>query len=324
MRLVVKHIASFLGFTAGLLVLLILASHIVLPKNNSKEGGIRDYRANGILGEPENSIDVLFLGDSEGQSAISPLEIWRTSGITSYVCCTPAQHLYYSEEFLRQAFTRQTPKIVVLETNAIFRNFSYGNAVTHRADTWFPVFRYHNRWKSLSKSDFSSTIRYTHNEIAKGYYYNKSINAAAPKNHMKYSDQTVKIPAKNRLYVKEIQRFCKENGARLILLSTPSTKNWNYARHNTIQKLADDLAIEYIDMNLLQKQIPIDWKRDTRDKGDHLNYAGAVKVAHYLSGYLTDTTLFTDRRRDAAFAAWNSALKQFDDSISTNSSTKKV
>ena len=99
MREFLKHTFSSLAFIAGLLILLIFASQLVLPKDNLNKKEIHDSGANGILAEAENTIDVLILGDSECYSSVIPLQIWKDYGITSYLCSTPAQKIYYTKEF---------------------------------------------------------------------------------------------------------------------------------------------------------------------------------------------------------------------------------
>ena len=129
---------------------------------------------------------------------------------------------------------------------------------------------------------------------------------------MKPTDKVAEIPALNIQYVREMKQFCDENGSRLVLVSTPSTVNWNFQRHNGIQKLANDIGCEYIDLNLMNDRIQIDWSKDTRDKGDHLNHFGAVKVSRFLSEYLKETGLLTDHREDPAYAKWNDSLKKYE------------
>ena len=89
-----KKILSGIGFFLILLVLIAAASYVVLPKNNTREAGMLTPQANGFLGEPENTIDVLFLGNSESYCGFIPMEIWKEQGITSYVCGSSAQKLY--------------------------------------------------------------------------------------------------------------------------------------------------------------------------------------------------------------------------------------
>ena len=48
----------------------------------------------------------------------------------------------------------------------------------------------------------------------------------------------------------------EENGAQLMLVSTPSLKNWNSERHNTVAELAEEFGLEYIDMNTLKQDVP--------------------------------------------------------------------
>ena len=99
-------------FLLGLVVLMRVSSVFFQPKNNSEVYGMEQPNANGILGEAEASIDVLFVGDSISYCSIIPVQIWRDYGITSYLCGSTMQPLYLSKEFVVKAFENQSPKLV--------------------------------------------------------------------------------------------------------------------------------------------------------------------------------------------------------------------
>lgn len=307
-----KRILAFFLFAVFLIAILLAASFVFMPKNNMSEFGMEESQANGILGEKENTIDVLVLGDSESYSAITPMQIWKDAGYTAYVCGTSAQSLNYTSVLLRRAFEKQQPKVVILETNAIYRKISSNQAVGTELANYFSVFQYHNRWKSLGLHDFTGKAKFTWTDDYKGYRYRTKVDPARQKEYMKPTDKVAEIPALNIQYVREMKQFCDENGSRLVLVSTPSTVNWNFQRHNGIQKLANDIGCEYMDLNLMNDRIQIDWSKDTRDKGDHLNHFGAVKVSRFLSEYLKGTGLLTDHREDPAYAKWNDSLKKYE------------
>ena len=318
MKKMIKRIVSCVLFVAILLGLLQVSSLIFQPKSNDKAAGIHYPRANGIFSEPKDSIDAVFIGDSEVYHSFIPLNIWRDYGITSYDVSSPAQKLVYSMEFLKKTFEKQSPKIVFLETNAIFRKSYFEDEITYKAEQIFPVFRYHDRWKNLQLKDFSATVEYTANENNKGYFFTKKSKPASDKDineYMKYSDISAPILSTNEKYLNEIADFCQKHKAKLVLISTPSTKNWNYQRHNAMEAVSKELGVDYIDTNLLRDDIPIDWKKDSKDKGDHLNYKGAVKVTKYIGKYLDDTKLFKDKRNDSSYNSWNTCLDKFEKQV---------
>ena len=249
MKAVIKPALRAALFLAIITVLLVASSVIVRPKSNAPGFGMHSFRANAITGEKADSLDVLFLGDSEAYCSFVPLKIWRDYGITSYVCATSGQKIYYTEEFLQKAFKTQSPKLVVLETDVLFRDFSRADALKNKVERVLPVIRYHNRWKTLNKSDFTLKTDYSYCENSKGYLYNAAEKPAS--------------------------------------------------------------ARGYTDLNEMSDALGINWLTDTRDKGDHLNYRGALKITAYVGKMLSDTGAFEDKRTSPDFASWNSAIDAF-------------
>ena len=311
MKKVFRNIICSVLFLSILSVLLMTASAIMKPGKRAGVNSLEDPLTNGVLAERKNTVDVLFLGDSECYSTFIPLKIWNDHGITSYVCGTTEQVLSFSYELLTKAEKKQNPKTVVLETNTVFREVTNTKAFINKAEGLFSVFKYHDRWKNLQPKSWQINENKIYDERSKGYLFNTIVNAASTQGYMTPTDEKETIPTDNVKYVKKIRDYCRKNGAELVLVSVPSTKNWNYAKHNAIAELSENLGIEYVDMNTLQKEIPIDWKTETRDKGDHLNYYGAVKATSYMGKYLEASGLFENKKNDPEYAEWNRFAADF-------------
>ena len=308
---VIKNAMRALIFLGGLLLILYLLSKVFIPAEGTIDDGIHTENSNGIYEEAENSIDVIFLGDSIVYSAVSPLQIWNDHGITSYCCSTSAQKLWYSQDMLKKAFKNQSPKIVMMETDALFTKFNFDDSVLHKAESVLPILQYHDRWKVLAKNTFDDREEAKITNEYKGYRLYYVSDPSSNLNYMKQKLDNESVPARNRSYFKEIKSYCEEHGAKLILFSCPTTKHWNQARHNNVAKFSKDLGVDYIDLNTMQDKIKINWKKDTRDKGDHLNYFGAVKITDYLGKYLSELGVLTDHRNDDTYESWNIASQKF-------------
>lgn len=314
-----KNILKATIFTVILVALLLGASFLFKPKDNTEEAGMYDLSANGIMGEADQTVDVLILGDSESYFAFMPLKLWNDHGITAYGCGTLAQILPYSEEFLHKAFEKQSPKVVILETDNIFTWTSPDDSILHKTQNVLPIFQYHDRWKNMTKNDFNFEYDSSYIDLTKGYYLAFDVKEPVEYDWYMYpSKECEEIPVTCYEYVKDIAKYCDENGAKLVFVSTPSVKCWNMMRHNSVEKLAEELGIDYIDMNLID-EIGIDWTRDTRDAGDHMNYFGATKVTEYLGNYLIETGLFSSHRGDEKYTQWDTNLEEFNAIIAKTS-----
>ena len=305
---IIKRVLRFTSFILVLLLILLLLSYAFKPKNAS-ENHLGDVKPNGLLAEPENTIDVLFFGDSEAYTSLSPIQMWSNAGFTSFVCASSSQYISLTQSFVEQSLEHQKPKVVVLETNAFYRKMRSDNAFMTRLENMFSIIQYHNRWKSMLPIKFNS-VSYTWKDDAKGFKYSKITTKGKTKNYMKKTDKVFQMPALNAAVVKEIVAYCNENNVKVLFLSTPSSKNWNYAKHNAVSLLARECGAEYLDLNL-EKSIRIDWKTDTADAGDHLNYKGAHKVGDFLGPYLSKAYLLKNKKNDSAFESWNEIAEQY-------------
>ena len=66
-----------------------------------------------ILREPENSVDIIVLGDSLGMTSISPMAWWGDYGMTGYVCGQTGQRMQEAFHMLQAAcllYTSPSPR----------------------------------------------------------------------------------------------------------------------------------------------------------------------------------------------------------------------
>ena len=300
-------------FFIGLLILLSILSSIFIPKNNTKEDGMIDEAASGILSEKDNTIDVIFVGNSVIYTSVIPLKLYENYGISSYVLYSPGQPLEESLYFTYRASKKQKPKVIVLEASNIFLRNDIEFSIRNVLSAVYPIFRYHDRWKNLKLEDFYSSTNYNNINDNKGYGYSLKIKPVEKNDYMTETDKIAKIPRLNRIYISLLNEYCKNNNAKLLLLAAPSMDNWDYEKHNALKQYSEENNISYIDMNV--ENIDIDWNNDTRDEGDHLNYYGAIKATEYLGKYLNDLNILEDHREDDNYKSWNESLERFNKKV---------
>lgn len=306
-KILFKRILASIIFLLGLVVILWVSSLVFIPKNNTEEAGMDEISANGILGERENTIDVLIIGDSEAMAGISPPQLWKEHGFTAYITGTTGQTLIKSNELLDKALLKQHPKIVFLESGHFFY-FGIKQTIDTLTERAFPVFRYHDRWKSLTADDFTHQPEYTHVEATKGWHPSDVIDPASTENHMLPSTEREPLPIQNPSLIQMIKNKCDAIGAKLIFVRMPNTTTWTTERHNTVSDLAKTMDVPFIDMNLLLKEINFDFNTDTRDGGDHVNNTGTAKVTTFIGNYLKDLNILTDHRNDPKYDGWKKSV----------------
>ena len=73
-----------------------------------------------LLSEPEEMVDVAILGDSESYTLVSTYQLWKEAGIASYIGGQSGQWIGESYFSLKKILKRQSPKVLILETNEFF------------------------------------------------------------------------------------------------------------------------------------------------------------------------------------------------------------
>lgn len=295
--------------------LLSWSARIVEPKAYTIESGVesRDIHAINVLSEPPQTLQVLFLGDSEIQTGVLPMELWNTYGITSYVCGQSGQRTMESYFWLKKVLKTQTPKLVVLETDQFYHCRDMQTELKHMikntAHYYFPVFKYHNRWKTWGNS--GNIVSITERNPLKGYNYHDETKPYTGRIYMKETDTKEKSKLFVRFWMDRILNLCRENDIDVLLLGIPAPLNWSYERHNEVNEYALGKGVPYVDLNLMAKDLGMNWETDTMDGGDHLNINGAKKVTAYLGAYLKRNYALTDFRENRMYQYWNRDWKKY-------------
>lgn len=287
----------------------------------------------GFYAEKKNDIDVLFIGSSNCFCTIDPLVLYEEYGIASYNFASSSQSMDISLLYLKEALKRQNPKVVALEVNYIpgqnvaalgedsilwgLTNMPLsvdklkclyqllGKVDEEYISYAFPMLRYHERWKELSKQDYIYLLEDKRN-WNKGYMRTYQISDA-PVDLSAYAQEgSAWLDERAVGCLENMADICKEEGITLVLFKSPKA-DWYQYFSTEIEAVAEENNLTFIDYNALIQEVGLNVATDFRDSY-HLNVQGAAKVSSHMGAYLKEYFELTDRRVDEGDNSWDVAL----------------
>lgn len=300
--------------SAGFLFLLCLVLWILSAASISMDKSVDplyNHSAHSMLAEPKNSIDAIVIGDSNVYSGISPMEWWAEYGITDYSWSEPSQRISETYEYLKTIYKYQSPSVVFIEVNNMFRDSSdidnLDSITKAKLAQIFPIITFH---KNLDPHKLPNLMAKRHS-ITKGYYF-RPMHKKVHKNNirMKPTSKSKNIHWLSERSLYQCITLCQKHNSAVVLLSVPNYNSWKISKHNALENLAEKYNVPYLDLNLELKDV-INWKKDSADGGSHLNVDGAKKASDYLGNYLKENYNLADHRNDAAYEQWNKDLKEY-------------
>ena len=342
----IRKLMRAICFCLLFVILFIFLSGAFIPRTGTTEDGMESRISKAYRGEPRDSIDTVFIGNSDIYRAISPVDLFHHTGITSAIAGRPNKQLSEVPGDIRDILRYQNPKTIVLETDCMFSGTNPGfkkgispleaeaakvdvtgqapskatdadvaaqapskatntpqqnifakcKALLQEGDSAFlaalnykfPLVKYHDNWKHLKLTTFLQP-RGKYHFSNKGMAYANTVKAYPFGNeYMQLSGGKHAMLSEEKLdQFQKIYDLCDRNGIRLVLLTVPSANTWNKGKSDTVKQLAKKYDLTYYDYN---RQLPagFDWATDSKDGGNHLNYAGASAVTKDLAKKLTD------------------------------------
>ncbi len=315
----IKKMLIPIATIVAVVVVLILLQELLMPKymTSIHEGNmIEEY-----YDEVKNH-DVIFIGDCEVFSNVSPITLWEKYGITSYIRGSAQQLLWHSYYLLEDTLTYEKPKVVVFNVLAMKYNEPQKEAYNRLTldgmklskakleainasmmedeafiSYLFPILRYHSRWNELTGEDFKYFFdkdTLSHN----GYLMRIDVKpvTVVPKGK-KLADY--QFGDNSYDYLDRITNLCKENNIELVLIKSPSVYPYWYEEWDEqMVQYAKDNDLTYINFLKAAEDIGIDYNTDTYDGGLHLNLEGAEKFTDYFGRILSDTYALPDHSKD--------------------------
>lgn len=342
----IRKLMRAICFCLLFVILFVFLSGAFIPRTGTTEDGMESRISKAYRGEPRDSIDTVFIGNSDIYRAISPVDLFHQTGITSAIAGRPNKQLSEVPGDIRDILRYQNPKTIVLETDCMFSGTNPGfkkgispleaeaakvdvagqapskatnadvagqtpskatntpqqnifdkcKALLQEGDSAFlaalnykfPLVKYHDNWKHLKLTTFLKP-RGKYHFSNKGMAYANTVKAYPFGNeYMQLSGGKHAMLSEEKLdQFQKIYDLCDRNGIRLVLLTVPSANTWNKGKSDTVKQLAKKYDLTYYDYN---RQLPagFNWVTDSKDGGNHLNYAGASAVTKDLAKKLTD------------------------------------
>jgi hypothetical protein len=322
----IRLLASSLLFCAILATLLAYAGAVLKPVNPLWSG---------YLQQPRGTVDVLLFGNSHVFDGIDPTVFWERRGVTGYVMAGPVQPPRITQHYVRETLRTQHPKVVLVDMSSLsydqsnyVKSFQQTNVgympwgvnklraalvdtpAADRVGVLVDLWSYHSRWTKMHLRDLDlSSHTGPGDATMKGWQpilHAHEITQTQPASTTP-STHTVAAVDANIPALRSIAQTCRDNGAQLLLILTPTSPPNQYSWQLNRARAA--LAADYPEVRALDLSIPgavpgLDWSKDFYDRG-HLSYTGSAKASATIADFLARTYHLASHRADPAYAFWN-------------------
>lgn len=317
-----KTLLSVILWLAALCVCLAVADHVT-----RRDDGTRKY---GPFFEDGQDYDVLFFGTSRVLDGISPMELWRDYGITSYNMGNSSECLDVTEQVMRLAFERHVPKVAVVDVYYVDRELYEPWTYTYRhmfydelplspskiqavyatqpeggrLEFLMPFSLYHGRWEELITGTSERMVECEPFTMGSELRIGRVIPTKYPHTNAVCEDV---LPGHDAL--RRIAALCREYGVEpvFVMLPAPISEEEQMAVRS-VQRLAQELGVPYLNMTDIGV---IDYDADCYDWLGHLNPDGASKTTAYLGAWLAQRYALSDKRGSDISAYWDEHLAQY-------------
>ncbi len=286
-------------------------------------------QAREFYAQPEDTIDVAFVGASHAHCVINTATLWEEYGIASYDYSAAEQPLWITCDYLKELCKYQKPKLIVLDLFAPAHfhedyqyNYLYESVDGFRfsanklsflraACEWdhlssvFPTFlNWHAHYEELTDEDWDYFTRSKRERAAyKGYrpYY-----SASTQERPVHDVQTGGgLSAKSEEYLKRIIDYTQEQEIPLLLAVIPFiSTDEDEMVFRRIQEVAYGTEAAFRNFNEYYDEIGLDFENDFYDYS-HLNYRGGTKFTKWLGAELLASYDLPDRRGLPEWESWD-------------------
>lgn len=258
----------------------------------------------------KDSLDVVILGSSHAYCSIDNLLLEQKYDIQAYTLATQQQSVKLNYYYFKEMLKTQSPKKVIVELFMIGRVHGYqSDDILHDAidvlpwsfnkiqmiedavpddkkmEHYFPIIKYHTRWKELTLDDFSYDYKKWEDK-ERGFVRLKQVYPTELDLSLPFGSVR-EISEEDLEYLGKIEKLAEEHNIELIYLYAPYPMDGNAVDYAyTIELYAKEKGITYINGYELLSELKYDGNTDFCDEYGHLNESGAIKLTHYLSDYL--------------------------------------
>ena len=303
----------FICFVCIAVICLLLCDYFIFVPRIYKTRYSRFYEEN------ENSLDVVFVGNSTVSYAFNPCQIWHNYNITSYNLSAFPMHPEVILIAIDEIERTQQPKVVFIDLNGLtYQKESDQETFVQSYITCMPdgdekqnLIESYDYLSDINKKKGKSLFQY-HNEFRNPSFWASlfSFGNRYSKGHTKTSfclkqkvieideEKTLDLPKDGQKYLEKILEKCKKYpDTKFIFGKTPrflneSTAEETYMLRSAIPKI-EECGYEFIDFSEYNEKMGLNANTDMLD-ANHLNNKGSKKFSDYFAEFLLEKYIDKD------------------------------